>query len=1053
MNSKQSSSASQSNSTVECKNSPQLNQSYKSAAMSSCSKVIKSGYREGPVSVKEIDCNTESHDRKSSIFYEADCLLVSGIGKKADTFNRTLRTLERQGGRGPLGHTDLSEVRQRLRTGKGLNNSYSSDCISIRLRFKRNVYPQPQLDMERLSAINCVRLWGADNKRSLLMQYVQKWALDKTAIHVAYGLLGGKGWDMVADSYSTVLVHLEELLGEDFSHKVAVIVNRRWVPRECRWTRTAAGWEPKPLKDSQEPYEQFAFTVVARDSASYDEVKNFFISSTAEVTTLLFGPHVTAWASSLDLVQRFSKQRGLSNMVVQHYKIESGEFDGKAVRQALERLKLHLPGQPRRPSLLKHVVFKTECIKVNNAGLFETSLNNNVTIVPIELSQLGETHVIKKLLSIVSPSIGLELVLKGTPISQLISELQGPCWAAPTTVWEPLSWEEFALLVAVKPAPSAPLPAIPCVVAQNSGDKSGNIQEFQERLARLSKEVHQLSSLLKGSVTVEPMQEKPYRPVYAKLVPPKVVQNTLLCNSEPRVTSAMCIGRAPSLTMNEAISSKPLKLSDHDTQLVTVGEFPPLNSADINTRDLHPDKTIPAGASVIKSDKGFFSKENGQKFFSSTPAKYKVPRNASHQASKVDIQQSTPVPAAEPRKHLNWDDNDKVIPTLSGDADISQIAALIASSEAEAPEKKGNGNILTGAVCQELSSQPLTKAISLAETPLLEPTNRANPSTSCSKPRNRGILESTIKTNASPLGICRDGNSASQRFEDSMFTEFPSANEIAESLDSTSASAPVNIYKSIVTSFSSSTLVAIAELIRIEVRDHLHREPRAMSILGNGLVWKDFGVEQWREILISIKSDEIIMLQVEIFNVLNASKIGGKLHWNKERGHEYSTSGLLDKLPLTIEIPSAKLSRLLKEKDEENKYAVYLSSLTELDCAAAYYFYSGKLYDSPGIRLDGSFESRVEKFRKLSDSSSTEEALLRIRPAFNQLYTKRKILVGRLVSSSIRGLHAYLHPDGKVFELPAGTKILPVEICRLLQQLQKDPKVADKSLEYPDAED
>ena len=90
-----------------------------------------------------------------------------------------------------------------------------------------------------------------------------------------------------------------------------------------------------------------------------------------------------------------------------------------------------------------------------------------------------------------------------------------------------------------------------------------------------------------------------------------------------------------------------------------------------------------------------------------------------------------------------------------------------------------------------------------------------------------------------------------------------------------------------------------------------------------------------RWILKSIKSDDVLMLQVEIFNVLNASKIGGKLQWTKEMGYEYNSFGLIDKLPSSIEIPSAKLSRLIKEKDVENKYAAYLSSLTELDFAAA----------------------------------------------------------------------------------------------------------------------
>jgi hypothetical protein len=271
---------------------------------------------------------------------------------------------------------------------------------------------------------------------------------------------------------------------------------------------------------------------------------------------------------------------------------------------------------------------------------------------------------------------------------------------------------------------------------------------------------------------------------------------------------------------------------------------------------------------------------------------------------------------------------------------------------------------------------------------------------------------------------------------------------------------PLTTYKDIVASFTNPTLVAVTEIIRIEVREHFHRPLSRASILESCINWNDCRNEKLRWIVKSIKFDDMLMLQVEIFNVLNASKICGKLQWSKEMGHEYCTFGLIDKLPTSIEIPSAKLSRLIKEKDEENKYAAYLSSLTELDCAAAYYFYSGQLYDSPGIRLDGSFESlrkssRVETLRKSSDPSSTEEALLRIRPAFNQLYNKRKKLLGRLVSSSSSDWHAYQHPDGSVFELPAGTKILPDEIYRLLQRCQKkDSKVAaDKSLDYPDAED
>ena len=238
-------------------------------------------------------------------------------------------------------------------------------------------------------------------------------------------------------------------------------------------------------------------------------------------------------------------------------------------------------------------------------------------------------------------------------------------------------------------------------------------------------------------------------------MPPKVVHNTLLCNTDPRVTSAVCIGQAPSLTIGAAVSSEPLKLIDHDTKLVATGEFPPLNTADKNICDPLPDKTIPAGVSVLKPDKELFSKENGKKFFASEPVKSKVPRKAS-------------------------------------DQDISQVAAVTASSEAEVPGRKD---------CQELSSQLPTKAVSLVETPLSEPTNKVMPSTSSGKPGT------SSKDSAPPLDNCRY-STVLQRFTEAMF---------AAPVDQTAAPTPRNPYNSIVVSLTASTLVAIAEIIRIAI--------------------------------------------------------------------------------------------------------------------------------------------------------------------------------------------------------------------------------------------
>ena len=976
-------------STAACQNSTGPSSTYRS--------VITQGYREGPVSVREVECNTMFHDLRSHISYEAGSMIISGLENKRDRLHGTLRILEKQGGRGPLGHVDFTSLKQ-IFSGKQLPSSrYSSpgsQCISFPLRSPQRVFPQPQQELGKLSAVNCIRLSGAAKGAAITFQYVDNWVLDNSVVDVAYGILAGSGWDSVADAYAALLSRLSECLGSDFHDSVAVIVSMRWVPQDRKWTKGAAGRESVPILGSLEGHEQFCFKLVLRDSKRYSEVRSIVLDPTAGVTLLQIGPHIIAWASNLDQAQGFAKHRRMSKVVVQHVQVDSRQYSGACVRRALEKLELRLPGPHDRPVLLSYIVYKTEMYHINHCGMFQPILSSRIKIVPAALTPLGEAHIIERLYRTVPPTAEIKLSLSGTPVHKIISELQGPGWCDDSVICEPLSWEDYALMVVSKRIPSTQ-----CLNVQLSAEAAAcTNDEIQARLDCLRDEVRRLSALLYENISAGVAGVKKSTKEYSKAA-------------------------------SERISTAPLKVGDQDTKPAAAveelrkydKEFPLLNSttdSKLSEAIKQPDKPTSAEFSApnpIKLDKGFFSMENGKKFFSSAPAKSKAPRKASDHSSKVAVQQSEPVPAAEPRKHLKWDDDGKELPPFSAEADTSQVATLTASSEAEVQERQESSNISTHSVCQE---SPTTES-SPVKSPLL------------------GQLTSKTSVPTLGSGLCR-GSSSSAKFNDTMFEPLP-----------------LTTYNDIVTSFTNPTLIAVAEIIRIEVREHFHRPLRGVSILESNLNWKDCGVEKLRWILKHIKSDDMLMLQAEIFNVLNASNICGKLKWSKAMGHEYCTFGLIDKLPTSIEIPSAKLSRLIKEKDEENKYAAYLSSLTELDCAAAYYFYSGQLYDSPGIRLDGSFESRVETLRKSSDPSSTEEALLRIRPAFNQLYNKRKKLLGRLVSSSSSDWHAYQHPDGCVFELPAGTKILPDEIFRLLQRCQKkDSKVAaDKSLDYPDAED
>ena len=167
--------------------------------------------------------------------FEAESMLISGLDNKQDRLNGILRMLEKQGGRGALGHVDLTALKQKFSLEKGLPSSRytspGSQCISFPLRSRQMVFPQPQQELGKLSAVNYTRLSGASKGSALTFQYVDNWVHDRTVVTIAYGILAGSGWDSVADAYAVLLSRLSECLGSDFTDSVAVIVSMRWVPQ------------------------------------------------------------------------------------------------------------------------------------------------------------------------------------------------------------------------------------------------------------------------------------------------------------------------------------------------------------------------------------------------------------------------------------------------------------------------------------------------------------------------------------------------------------------------------------------------------------------------------------------------------------------------------------------------------------------------------------------------------------------------------------------------------------------------------------------------------
>ena len=1002
--------------------------------------VNASGHRECPVYLREAMCTTVEHDQRSFLSFEVDCLLISGLNKKQDRLQNTLRTIEKQGGRGPLGHVDFSELRERLSIGGTLPKSKYSvpgrENIVFPLRARQSVFVQPQLEPGRMPALSYVRL-GA-SKENIMLQYVDKWVFGESCINIAHGILAGSSWEFAVDAYAALHAMLLESLGGELYRNIAVIVRKRWVQQDCIWIKSVnSRREPKPIEGSEQSHEQYIFSIILRDNCRYEEIKSVVLSGEG-VTLLSLGAHIIAFSESLESAQSFAKHRRMSEAIIGHIKIDSGEINGVSARKALEKVELRLAGSHGFPAFLNHILCRTETLTLNRSGFMKSALNSQVGVVPIDLTLLGVAHVLREINSLIPPVAGSpELELIGTPKSTLINRLLGPSrHILVPTLSKPVTWEEFDLMV-LKPEPRASVTAVPkvttCapVVDQNvicvdSGPLVPSqviLETLQPALIKDGAQNAVPRKHIKWSPDGEICQEPGSASISIKSdkgLFSKENGKKLFSSKPAKTTVHSKVNVQQSTSVPAAESRKHLKW-DHDGQelppKVSSLTETPLLEPTISTTKLFDDSMLAVAPKSDISVSDIMPPQSDKEQCTSSLVEVLPLLNTT--TTTVDVQQSTTVPAAEPRKHLKWDHDGKELPPFSAEVDTSQVATLTASSEAEVLGRQENSNISTHSVCQESPA----KESSPVKTPFL------GQSTSKSRaPTPLAVVVASM--------VC-SGSSSSTKSNDSMFKPLP-----------------LTTYKDIVASFTTPTLAAVAEIIRIEVREHVHRPRSGASILeSSNLNWNGCGIEKLRWIIKKIKSDDTLMLQVEIFNVLNASKICGKLQWTKEMGHEYCTFGLIDKLPSSIEIPSAKLSRLIKEKDEENKYASYLSSLTELDCAAAYYFYSGQLYDSSGIRLDGSFESRVETLRKSSDSSSTDEALLRIRPAFNQLYNKRKILLGRLVSSSTKDWHAYQHPDGRVFELPAGTKILPDEIFRLLR-CQKDSKAAaDKSLDYPDAED
>jgi hypothetical protein len=252
--------------------------------------------------------------------------------------------------------------------------------------------------------------------------------------------------------------------------------------------------------------------------------------------------------------------------------------------------------------------------------MFQHILSSRIKIVPAALTPLGEAHIIERLYRTVPPTAEIKLSLIGTPVNKIISELQGPGWCDDSVICEPLSWEDYALMVVSKRIPSTQ-----CLNVQLSAEAAScTNDEIQTRLDCLRDEVRRLSALLYENISTGVAGIK-----------------------KPTMES--------SKAASERISPAPMKVGDQDTKSATAveelrkydKEFPLLNSttdSQLSDAIKQPDKPKLAEFSVsnpIKLDKGFFSMENGKKFFSSAPAKSKAPRKAGEQVSKVDVQQPT----------------------------------------------------------------------------------------------------------------------------------------------------------------------------------------------------------------------------------------------------------------------------------------------------------------------------------------------------------------------------------------------------------------------------
>ena len=443
-------------------------------------------YRAGPISFSESECDCYSHDKRSTASIEADCVIISGVSRKKDRINATLKILENQGGLGPLKHVDFS-----------LGSFHPTKLLSLPLYSKQSFYLQPQQESRKISALGYIQL-GA-SKGSITLQYVQKWVHSEAAITVAHGILAGSGWSSVADFYAAFLTKLSDCIGSDFQDSVAVLISKRFVPQDCRWIKTAAGRESVPIPGSLESREEFSFSVVLRDNTRYEKLCSIVLKHVGGITIFRLGPHVVAWAASLERAQEFAKRSRMSEVSIQHIKMEAGDFSGTDVREELEHWELRLSGLHGRPAFLRYIEYKYEILKINRRGLLESFFGSTIKIVPYDLSPLGEAHVLLKLSLIAPPPTGTRLTVSGTPVLKILSRLRGPCWkTAPTAACEPLSWEEFALMV-IKPESLGPNTTMPYTSFSSKEQKSRPIAIQPQHIEKSSSPTQPVLEAAKAS--------------------------------------------------------------------------------------------------------------------------------------------------------------------------------------------------------------------------------------------------------------------------------------------------------------------------------------------------------------------------------------------------------------------------------------------------------------------------------------------------------------------------------------------------------------------------